>query len=133
MRETPLESSFCVKAILEEEFLIVPDATKDPRFECNPLVTGAPNLKFYAGDPAETDDGQAIGTVCVLDFKPRELTPLQRRTLRVLARQVMKQLELRRALLEKDDAEAQQQVLNQELITGSRIRSRWSRRSPPTR
>ncbi|GJD51218.1 hypothetical protein OPKNFCMD_3970 [Methylobacterium crusticola] len=115
VRETPLDASFCARAILEDEFLLVPDATKDPRFDCNPLVTGAPGLRFYAGALLRTDQGHAIGTVCVLDFKPRGLTALQERTLRVLARQVMKQLDLRRALQARDRAEAQQSVLNEEL------------------
>ncbi|BAT58575.1 blue-light-activated histidine kinase [Variibacter gotjawalensis] len=115
VRETPLESSFCARAILEDEFLVVPDATKDPRFDCNPLVTGDPQLRFYAGALLKTDDGHAIGTVCVLDMKPRDLSPLQEKTLRVLARQVMNQLNLRRALAEKAKADARQAVLNQEL------------------
>ena len=115
VRETPLESSFCAKAILEEEFLVVPDATRDSRFHGNPLVTGEPGLRFYAGALLKTQDGHAIGTVCVLDVVPHELTGLQERTLRVLARQVMKQLELRRAVEERDRAQAQQRVLNEEL------------------
>ncbi|TDR85322.1 sensor histidine kinase [Enterovirga rhinocerotis] len=115
VRETALESSFCAKAILEDEFLVVPDATQDSRFDCNPLVIGEPRLRFYAGALLKTAEGHAIGTVCVLDFKPRTLTPLQERTLRTLARQVMRQLELRRALEERDMAQTQQRVLNQEL------------------
>lgn len=115
VRETPLESSFCAKAILEEEFLVVPDATRDPRFRGNPLVTGEPGLRFYAGALLRTEDGHAIGTVCVLDVVPHELTGLQEQTLRVLARQVMKQLELRRTVEERDRAQAQQRVLNEEL------------------
>lgn len=98
VRETPLDSSFCRLAILEEEFLVVPDATKDPRFDGNPLVIGEPHLRFYAGALLKTEAGHPIGTVCVLDFAPRELTALQAKTLRVLAKQVMRQLELRRAL-----------------------------------
>lgn len=98
VRETPLESSFCARAILEQDFLLVPDATKDARFDCNPLVTGEPHLRFYAGALLKTEEGLPIGTVCVLDYRPRDLSELQQQTLRVLARQVMKQLELRRAL-----------------------------------
>lgn len=98
VRETPFESSFCAKAILEDEFLIVPDATKDHRFDGNPLVTGNPHLRFYAGALLKSDDGLPIGTVCVLDYQPRVLTEAQQRTLRILARQVMTQLELRRTL-----------------------------------
>jgi PAS domain S-box-containing protein len=102
VRETPLDSSFCAKAILEEDFLVVPDATKDARFNCNPLVTGAPHLRFYAGALLKTAEGLPIGTVCVLDYKPRDLSPVQAKSLRVLARQVMNQLDLRRSLLARN-------------------------------
>ncbi|BCP53757.1 hypothetical protein K32_23740 [Kaistia sp. 32K] len=98
VRETPFESSFCAKAILEEDFLLVPDASKDPRFDCNPLVTGSPHLRFYAGALLKTQEGLPIGTVCVLDYEPKQLNETQQRTLRVLAQQVMTQLELRRLL-----------------------------------
>ena len=98
VRETPLESSFCAKALLEEDFLLVPDATRDPRFDCNPLVTGEPHIRFYAGALLKTAEGQPIGTLCVLDYRPRDLTALQQETIRVLARQVMAQLDLRRAV-----------------------------------
>lgn len=101
VRETALDSSFCATALLEPDFLLVPDATKDPRFECNPLVTGEPHLRFYAGAPLKTAAGLPIGTVCVLDHRPRDLTDVQIQTLRVLARQAMAQLELRRALKER--------------------------------
>ncbi|HOY78672.1 MAG TPA: PAS domain-containing protein, partial [Hyphomonadaceae bacterium] len=101
VRETPIDSSFCVKAILEDDFLLVPDATADKRFDCNPLVTGAPELRFYAGALLKTADNFPIGTVCVLDYKPRALSEVQQQTLRVLARQVMKQLDLRKALREQ--------------------------------
>ncbi len=101
VRETPIDSSFCAKAILEDEFLMVPDATADKRFDCNPLVTGEPNLRFYAGALLKTADNLPIGTVCVLDYKTRTLTPVQQQALRVLARQVMKQLDLQRSLREQ--------------------------------
>ena len=101
VRETPLESSFCAKAILEQDLLVIPDATQDPRFDCNSLVTGPPHLRFYAGALLRTEDGHALGTVCVLDVVPRRLDDVQTDTLRVLARQVMKQLELRKALRER--------------------------------
>ncbi|MGF0540538.1 HWE histidine kinase domain-containing protein [Agrobacterium sp. ES01] len=111
VRETPFESSFCAKAILEDEFLMVPDATVDRRFNCNPLVTGDPHLRFYAGAILKTSDDLPIGTVCVLDYEPRELNEVQQQTLRVLARQVMVQLELRKALKEKaHEAEAQRRL-----------------------
>jgi GAF domain-containing protein len=98
VRETPLESSFCGHAVLADEFMMVPDATKDPRFDCNPLVTGNPGLRFYAGAILKTRDGLPIGIVCVLDYRPRELDDHQVRTLHMLARQAMTQLELRNAL-----------------------------------
>ena len=98
VRETPLETSFCAHALLEDDFLVVPDATQDPRFNCNPLVTGAPGIRFYAGALLKTAEGLPIGTLCVLDTKAKPLTGLQQRALKVLARQVMQQLDLRLAL-----------------------------------
>lgn len=99
---TPLETSFCGTAILEEDFLLVPDATQDERFACNPLVTIEPGLRFYAGALLKSPDGFAIGTLCVLDFEPRSLTDQQQSALRRLAGQVMAQLELRLAFLERE-------------------------------
>lgn len=98
VRETPFESSFCAKVILDCDFLVVPDTTLDARFAGNPLVTGEPKLRFYAGAVLKTADGLPIGTVCVLDYQPRGLSAVQAQTLRVLAQQVMTQLDLRRAL-----------------------------------
>lgn len=98
VRETPLATSICAHAILEHDYLEVPDTTQDPRFAHNPLVTGEPRLRFYAGALLKTPDGQPLGTVCVLDTTPRALTLSQVETLRALARQVMAQLELRRML-----------------------------------
>ncbi len=105
VRETPLETSFCAKAILEDDFLLVPDATRDHRFDGNPLVTGAPHLRFYAGALLKTAEGLPIGTLCVLDTAPKELSPLQQRTLQVLARQVMNQLDLRLSLQHRAQSE----------------------------
>ena len=102
VRETPMESSFCAQALREDEFLLVPDATRDPRFNTNPLVTGAPHIRFYAGALLKTQDGLPLGTLCVLDYRPRELTALQTDAMHVLARQVMAQLDLRRAVRERD-------------------------------
>ena len=111
VRSTPLETSFCAKAILEEDFLLIPDATADARFACNPMVTGAPHLRFYAGALLKTSDGFPIGTVCVLDYESRALTELQQRTLKVLARQVMDQLELRLTLRQRDQDDARYRTL----------------------
>ena len=101
-RETPLNQSICAHALLEHSFLEVEDTTKDPRFDCNPLVTGNPHVRFYAGALLRTPDGLPLGTVCVLDDKPRVLTPEQRDVLSALARQVMSQMEFRRALVLSD-------------------------------
>ena len=98
VRETPIETSICAHALLQNEFMEVRDTLLDPRFKHNPLVTSAPNLRFYAGALMKTPAGHALGTVCVLDTQPRELTEDQRLTLRALGRQAMALLELRRAL-----------------------------------
>ncbi len=111
VRETPLESSFCAHAILQPGLFIIPDTTKDSRFACNPLVAGEPRFRFYAGALLETAEGLPLGTVCVLDTKPRELSPDQARTLEALARQVMTQLELRRALAERQTVLGERQRL----------------------
>ncbi|MDY6924042.1 MAG: GAF domain-containing protein, partial [Pseudomonadota bacterium] len=111
VRETPLETSFCRHALLESERLVVPDATADARFACNPLVTETDGLRFYAGVVLRTGEGLPLGTLCVLDTKPRPegLTDLQSRALEVLAGQVMGMLDLRRALAagRRGDAELQ--------------------------
>ncbi|MBD9370748.1 GAF domain-containing sensor histidine kinase [Xanthomonas sp. XNM01] len=106
VRETPLDTSICAHALLEHEFLEVPDTTCDPRFSANPLVTGAPGLRFYAGALLKTPDGQPLGTVCVLDVVPRTLSDTQAETLRALARQVMAQFELRRMLAASEELNA---------------------------
>src|SRR3954463_8988846 len=98
VRETPLDRSICLSAMLEPGLTIIPNLTKDPRFAYNPLVTGEPHLRFYAGAVLRTPDGVPLGTVCVLDDKPRVLSTEQREVLAALARQVMAQMEFRRAL-----------------------------------
>jgi len=103
--ETPLDVSICKQAILQPGLFVVPDTTKDDRFNCNPLVTGEPHLRFYAGAVLETPEGLPLGTLCVLDYKPRVLTEQESFTLKALARQVMTQLELRRALRAKTHSE----------------------------
>lgn len=96
--ESPLDVSICVHAILESDLLVVPDTTEDPRFSNSPLVIGDPYYRFYAGAQLRTPDGYALGTLCVLDTRPRQLTEHQLQALRMLADQVMHLLELRRTL-----------------------------------
>jgi signal transduction histidine kinase len=98
VRETPVEMAFCAHAVLQPDVFVVTDTHLDPRFIANPLVTGDPGLRFYAGAPLRTPDGYQLGTVCVLDRQPRELGDNQREALQALARQTMALLELRRSL-----------------------------------
>jgi PAS domain S-box-containing protein len=97
VEETPRDVSFCALAMLGADMFVVPDATLDPRFADNPLVTGSPHIRFYAGAPLIGSDGDRLGALCVIDPRPRaDLTPLQRQGLTLLARQVMVELEGRR-------------------------------------
>ena len=90
--------AFCAHAILQPDVFIVPNTTDDERFATSSLVTSDPNIRFYAGVPLTNSEGYALGTLCVLDYVPRQLTPDQIKALRTLVRQVIKQLELRRNL-----------------------------------
>lgn len=98
IRETPLDQSICSHTILQQDLTEISDTRDDPRSADNPLVMADQGPRFYAGAPLITAEGVTIGSLCVLDRVPRRLTALQRDTLRVLAQQVMTQLELRKAL-----------------------------------
>ncbi|OAH25870.1 hypothetical protein AX289_31150 [Methylorubrum populi] len=102
--ETDLDRSVCKFALAEPSLLQIPDLTLDPRTRDNPLVTGEPHLRFYAGAPLRTPEGHALGSLCVIDHAPRPsgLSPAQAEDLSALARQVMDQLLLRRSLVERD-------------------------------
>jgi signal transduction histidine kinase len=96
--QTPIGSSICAHAIREPCLFVVPDRLAEARFVHTPLVTGESRLRFYAGAPLQTADGVALGTVCVLDSQPRELSAAQAEALQALARQTMAQIELRQLL-----------------------------------
>jgi two-component sensor histidine kinase/GAF domain-containing protein len=112
VRQTPRSCAFCAHAIWSDpdEVLVVPDATRDPRFADNPLVTGEPHVRFYAGAPMRTPDGFALGTVCVVGTTPRPdgITEAERRWLIALAGVAMDELELRlQARRAREAAEAE--------------------------
>ncbi len=96
VNETPRNVAFCAHTIQQMGVMIVEDAQQDPRFCQNPLVTGPPYIRFYAGAPLATPDGHNLGSLCVVDYQPRQLTVHQLSTLQVLSRQIMAQMELAR-------------------------------------
>ena len=100
--EAPREAAVCSTTICGTEVLVVPDMTQDPRFGRGPMVAGDPHCRFYCGMPLITDEGYALGALCVMDFEPRQLSFEQMESLRRLSRQVLTQLELRRRLIEHD-------------------------------
>ncbi|WP_054164688.1 GAF domain-containing protein [Rhodopseudomonas sp. AAP120] len=130
--QTDLNSSVCAHALIEPDLLVVPDLSVDERTRHNPLVTGEPFIRFYAGAPLRTADGHVLGSLCAIDIKPRPqgLSSAQASALRILGRQVVAQLELRRAvaqrdglLIEQKDAEIRRNGL---LEIGDRLRDATS-------
>jgi GAF domain-containing protein len=94
--QTPREQAFCAQTIRSERLLVVEDAREDSRFCDNPLVTGEPRIRFYAGAPLTVEGGLRLGTLCAIDRQPRRLSPEQLAGLEALARQIVELLELRR-------------------------------------
>jgi adenylate cyclase len=102
--QCPREISFCATTVCGTEMVVAPDLREDSRFNQIPFVTGEPHFKFYCGLPLVTDAGYALGTLCVMDFEPHDLTVEQAESLRRLSRQIMHLLELRRRLVEFGEA-----------------------------
>ncbi|WP_052717311.1 GAF domain-containing protein [Chromobacterium vaccinii] len=98
--ETPRDISFCGHAILGDDILEIPDASDDDRFCDNPLVLGDPNIRFYAGAPLKLSSGHAIGTLCLIDSKPKHLAGEEKRHLKTLAHTVVLEIEGSRAVSE---------------------------------
>jgi len=113
--ETSRDCAFCAHAILEDTPMCVPDALADPRFSDNPLVTAEPYIRLYAGAPLITPEGFRLGTLCVIDRVSRTLNLGQIAVLRMLANQVMAQLDLRRELAAVKKSLAEHKRLGNEL------------------
>ena len=114
LEETPRDIAFCGHAIIDSEILVVPDTGEDARFVENPLVVGEPGIRFYAGKPLVTAEGHALGTLCVMDRTPRELTQAQLDALDALGRHTVALIEHRRA-----QAHLQQEIALVELLRES--------------
>ena len=123
--ETARDISFCGHAIHQSGLFIVPDATRDERFADNPLVTAEPRIRFYAGAPLVSPEGQPLGMLCILDRVPRKLSSSQQESLRVLSRQVMAQLELRRHSRENQRQLAEANQMLQMVMDTIPVRIFW--------
>lgn len=100
IKEMPVEIGFCPICVQQRDVLIIPDTLADERYATSPVVTSAPYVRFYAGVPLITPEGEAIGTLCIVDSRPRQMKAQQMESLLSISRLVMRQLELRRNLTE---------------------------------
>ncbi|MEB3243255.1 MAG: sensor domain-containing diguanylate cyclase [Cyanobacteriota bacterium] len=96
IKQTPRSVAFCAHAIMQDKVMVVPNALEDERFRQNPLVTSAPQIRFYAGAPLRSDNGHNLGTLCVIDTQPLQPSAQQIRELDLLSQLVMRELDLRR-------------------------------------
>ncbi len=110
--ETSRDHSFCAHVVFQSSLMVVEDALADKRFSDNPLVTGSPNIRFYAGAPLIAPDGNALGSLCVIDRTPHSLSPEKASALKHLASLVVTQLELRRVSQELAAAAENLKTLN---------------------
>jgi two-component sensor histidine kinase len=133
LTETPRSQAICSHAIAADSYLEIPDTTADPRTATNPIVTGPPHFRFYAGALLRTREGAALGTLCVLDHAARSLTAFQREALEFLAGQVVRQFELRRALDFEETlrAEIDHRVKNSLQAVASVLRIQRTRAADP--
>ena len=125
---TDREQAFCNYTIKQDSLMIVPDTSVDMRFIDNPLVKNDPFVRFYAGATLTTKDGYAIGSLCILDFTPRELDEQQQNSLKVLSKQVMNLMELNRSLHMMQQQQDQINIQNAALTRIAIIQSHELRR-----
>ena len=114
--ETPRDAAICNHTICQNDLLLVPDLTKDDRFSDKSFVTNEPNMRFYAGMPLVTPKGHAIGSFCAMDFEAKELTLSQQESMRRLSHQVVTQLELRRTIIEMNEAIKSRDKMHDDLL-----------------
>lgn len=124
VRSTPLETSLCSHVILEGDFIEIPDTLEDVRMNDNPLCQGEGGFRFYAGAVLNSEDGLPVGTLCVLDTQPRQLTAFQRQAVETLGRQVMRLFDLRLALKRQEllAREVDHRVKNSLAMTSAIVR-----------
>ncbi|RYY39689.1 MAG: sensor histidine kinase [Chitinophagaceae bacterium] len=124
LTETERSAAFCDKALLQDDIFVVPDATLDPRFADNPYVTGDPHVRFYAGALIHSPDGHKLGTLCIIDSAPRDLSWKEANILAKLARQATFLIELRQRRKQADALTAQ---LGKSREQEARLRSQFTR------